>query len=73
MRGGVPRGTAPRRPVAFLPLFWTTTMSHSNALQATSTYYGAHAAMRLVRAALGATERLWPALAVRAADRKSVV
>jgi len=44
-------------------------MSHSNALQATSNFYGAHAGMRLVRAALGATERLWPALAVRAAYR----
>ena len=44
-------------------------MSHTTALQATSNFYSAHAAMRLLRAALGTTERLWPALAVRAAYR----
>ncbi len=44
-------------------------MSQSTALQATSNFYGAHSGMRLVRLALGATERLWPALAVRAAYR----
>ena len=38
-------------------------------LQATSRFYGEHPALRLLRPALGATERLWPALAVRAAYR----
>ena len=44
-------------------------MTHSNALQATTHFYGGHAGMRLLRTALGAAERLWPALAVRAAYR----
>lgn len=44
-------------------------MSQSTALQATSNFYGGHSGMRLVRLALGATQRLWPALAVRAAYR----
>lgn len=44
-------------------------MNPSTALQATSNFYGGHPALRLLRLALGATERLWPALAVRAAYR----
>lgn len=44
-------------------------MSHTNALQATSNFYGGGAALRLMRTALVAAERLWPALAVRAAHR----
>lgn len=44
-------------------------MNQSTALQATSNFYGAHAGMRLLRWALGTTERLWPALAVRSAYR----
>jgi pimeloyl-ACP methyl ester carboxylesterase len=39
------------------------------ALQATASFYGVHPAMRLLRTALVAAERLWPALAVRAAER----
>ena len=45
------------------------TSSSSPALRATSSFYGEHPAMRLVRLTLGATERLWPALAVRVAAR----
>lgn len=45
------------------------TSSSSTALRATSSFYGEHPAMRLVRLTLGATERLWPALAVRVAAR----
>ena len=37
--------------------------SSSTALQATAGYYGEHPGMRLLRLALGTTERLWPALA----------
>ena len=44
-------------------------MSHTNALQATSNFYGGSAALRLMRTALAAAERLSPALAVRAAYR----
>lgn len=47
----------------------TPSPSAASALQATSSFYGEHPAMRLLRAGLGATERLWPALAVRAAYR----
>ena len=43
--------------------------SPSTALQATSSFYGEHPGMRLLRLALGTTERLWPALAVRVASR----
>src|SRR6476660_2685004 len=43
--------------------------SPSPALHATSNFYGEHPGMRLLRTALGAAERLWPALAVRAASR----
>ena len=43
--------------------------SPSAALQATSSFYGEHPGMRLLRAALGTAERLWPTLAVRAAYR----
>lgn len=39
------------------------------ALQATSAYYGANPATTLLRWGLGASQRLWPALAVRAAYR----
>lgn len=45
------------------------TSSSSTALRATSSFYGEHPGMRLLRLALGATERLWPALAVRVAAR----
>lgn len=44
-------------------------MNPSTAVQATSNFYGVHPAMRLLRLTLGAAERLWPALAVRAAYR----
>ncbi|MFY3383534.1 alpha/beta fold hydrolase [Paracidovorax sp. MALMAid1276] len=40
-----------------------------SALQATQSFYGDHPVMRVLRAGLGAAERLWPALAVRAAYR----
>jgi pimeloyl-ACP methyl ester carboxylesterase len=43
--------------------------SPSAALQATSSFYGEHPGMRLLRVALGTAERLWPTLAVRAAYR----
>jgi pimeloyl-ACP methyl ester carboxylesterase len=39
------------------------------ALQATSAFYQASPGLRLFRLALGASQRLWPALAVRAATR----
>lgn len=39
------------------------------ALQATSDFYQASPGLRLFRAALGASQRVWPALAVRAAGR----
>lgn len=39
------------------------------AVEATSAYYEANPGVRLLRRLLGATERLWPALAVRAATR----
>lgn len=39
------------------------------ALQATSTYYQSSPGIRLFRLALGASQKLWPALAVRAALR----
>jgi pimeloyl-ACP methyl ester carboxylesterase len=39
------------------------------ALQATSDFYQASPGLRLFRLALGASQRLWPALAVRAAGR----
>jgi pimeloyl-ACP methyl ester carboxylesterase len=39
------------------------------ALQATSDFYQASPGLRLFRVALGASQRLWPALAVRAAGR----
>ena len=44
-------------------------MTASTALQATSKLYGETPGTRVLRAALGAAERLWPALAVRAAYR----
>jgi pimeloyl-ACP methyl ester carboxylesterase len=44
-------------------------MTRATALQATSSYYGTSPGVRLFRLALGAAERLWPALAVRAAYR----
>lgn len=47
----------------------TASSSSSTALQATAGYYGEHPGMRLLRLALGTTERLWPALAVRVASR----
>lgn len=34
--------------------------SPSAALQATSSFYGEHPRMRLLRVALGTAERLWP-------------
>lgn len=39
------------------------------ALDVTSSYYGASPGIRLFRLALAASQRLWPALAVRAANR----
>ncbi|MBI5278876.1 MAG: alpha/beta hydrolase [Burkholderiales bacterium] len=44
-------------------------MTTRTALEATSSYYGTSPGIRLFRMALGAAERLWPALAVRAAYR----
>jgi pimeloyl-ACP methyl ester carboxylesterase len=41
----------------------------ASALQATSTYYAASPGLRLVRLALAATQRVWPALALRLALR----
>ncbi len=43
-------------------------MTHTS-LKAASAYYGSNPATRLFRLALGASQRLWPALAVRAAYR----
>lgn len=47
----------------------TSPTAAAAALQATAGFYGAHPALGLLRAALAATERLWPALAVRIAYR----
>ena len=44
-------------------------MTTRTALQATSDFYQASPGLRLFRAALGASQRVWPALAVRAAGR----
>lgn len=45
-------------------------MNHpSSAVEATAGYYQAGAGLRLFRLALGAAQKLWPALAVRAAAR----
>lgn len=45
-------------------------MTHSaSAVQATSDFYRGGHGLRLFRLALGASQRLWPSLAVRAADR----
>lgn len=44
-------------------------MTTRTALQATSAFYQASPGLRLFRWALGASQRLWPALAVRAAFR----
>lgn len=44
-------------------------MSDSAAVRATSAFYASSPGLRLFRGVLGASERLWPALAVRAAAR----
>jgi len=44
-------------------------MTTPTALQATSDFYQAGPGLRVFRAALGASQRVWPALAVRAASR----
>ena len=44
-------------------------MTTRTALQATSDFYQASPGLRVFRAALGASQRVWPALAVRAASR----
>src|SRR5687768_1462146 len=44
-------------------------MTTRTALQATSAFYQTSPGLRLFRLALGASQRLWPALAVRAAYR----
>jgi pimeloyl-ACP methyl ester carboxylesterase len=44
-------------------------MSHPTTLQATTHFYGGHPALRGLRIGLAAADRLWPALAVRAAYR----
>lgn len=43
--------------------------SSTSAVQATAGYYQAGVGLRLFRVALGASQKLWPALAVRAASR----
>ena len=43
--------------------------SSTSAVQATAGYYQTGIGLRLFRVALGASQRLWPALAVRAASR----
>ena len=45
------------------------TSSITTPLHTTGRYYGESPGMRLVRLALGTAQRLWPALAVRAAYR----